>query len=166
MGTTSLPETRTDDLGQYIAFIGKFCRVWAVQLTNRNRYTDQKLLCLEHGREKERARVRIRNRSAVRPVDSADKAPCIPPLAKPFHVAVTAWLNNPSDSESTNALKSAMCMYELNFLLKKRLPPLPLNTAQAPAGLQGIAIEEPQFDNPEHRSTRLEFLADCKAYGA
>jgi hypothetical protein len=30
-------------------------------------------------------------------------------------------------------------------------------------GLEGLPVEVPEFDNPEHRTTRLEFLADCAA---
>jgi hypothetical protein len=164
MGTAVHTETRTDDLGEYIVFSGKFCRVRAVGLTNRNRYTDRSL-CLEHGREKERTRVRVRNRPVAPPFDNAAKAPSIPPLAKPFHDAMTAWLNNPSDSENTRVLKSALDLYEMNFLLRKRLPPLPPYTAAAPAGLQGLPIEEPTFDSPNHRTTHAEFMSDLQTYG-
>jgi hypothetical protein len=163
MGTALHPETRTDDLGEYIVFTGRYCRVCAVQLTNRNRFSFKKLLCQEHGRERERARVRVRNRPAAAPGEPA-KAPSIPPLAKPFHDSMVAWLNNP-DAENRRELQAQMSTYELNFLLRKRLPPLPPYTLDAPAGLQGLPLEEITFSNPEHRTTHGEFLSDCQTLG-
>jgi hypothetical protein len=174
MGTELRTETRRDDLGEYIVFSGKHCSAdgCGVQLTSRNRF-QRSLLCIEHGnalaREKWKNRDRTRparpsNKSESRSENTA-KAPSIPPLAKPFHDAMTAWLNNPSNTENARDLRSQMDLYEMNFLLRKRLPPLPPHTIHAPAGLEGLPIEEITFANPEHRTTHGEFLSDCQTLG-
>ena len=57
IGPRIRPVITYDDDGMLTTYTGKTCSVCAVQLTSRNRY-EAKLLCGEHGREHQRARIR------------------------------------------------------------------------------------------------------------
>lgn len=81
---------------------------------------------------------------------AARKTPALPPLNHRLHAAMTTWLNSPGEAFATSLLRSAMDDYELRHRLRRLLPP---------------PVEVPTPTNPEHRTTRLQFLADAKHYG-
>lgn len=68
------------------------------------------------------------------------------------YTAFSNWMRTPDNKARLVAVYGAMNAYELKYRIQRALPAIP--------------VEEVTFDNPEHRSTRLEFLADCATYGA
>jgi hypothetical protein len=155
------PVVRYDEDGQYLVFPGKHCMTegCGVALTSRNRY-EKVLMCREHGMEHERNRVRPGPEGEL-PINRQAKKPLrkqTPEMQK-LYAVFNPWARNPQPDHYLRLIE-AMKHYELVVRLKKAIPaPVPL------AGLDGIPVEEPTFTNPEHRSTRLEFLADCSSYG-
>lgn len=87
-----------------------------------------------------------------------------------LHDAFNAWLQQPQIEARYCLLTAAMREHELRERLRKLLPePVPTEPPAVPQGLhglQGIPVQEVTFTNPDHRSTRLEFLADATHYGA
>ena len=84
------------------------------------------------------------------------------------YAAFNSWMRRPDHEGNRAALTTAMNEHELRDRLRRLFPSLPAPVA----GLQGIPVQEVTFTNPsvadatEHRSTRLEFLADANHYGA
>lgn len=158
-GPRILPRVAFDDEGHYTIWPGKACTApgCGLQLTSRNRYGTS-LLCLEHGREMERSRVRKPARPRAAP-KAADTCPHRANLRAIFAV----WLKHPAEERFFRTLRQAMDAYELRERLMRAIQP----SAQVSAQVSPlhIPVEEPTFTNPEHRTTRLEFLADADHYG-
>ena len=80
-----------------------------------------------------------------------DGIPGLPILPKNLQAALVAWLQAPGETHTEVNLKTAMQDYELKARLRRAIP-----------------IEDPgdALTNPDHRSTRSEFIADADHYGA
>jgi hypothetical protein len=96
-----------------------------------------------------------------------------PPEEVHLFYCFTAWFHQPQIEARYRVLMEAMKERELKERLRKLLPePPPLAVPQGLHGLDGIPVQEVTFTNPsvtdatDHRSTRLEFLADANHYGA
>jgi hypothetical protein len=89
------------------------------------------------------------------------------PERQAVHAALTHWLTYPMRESSNAQLRAALSDYEVNARLRDLLPVV-VNTTETPTAIHGapsLPIEEVTFTNPAHRSTRLEFLADCSTHG-
>jgi len=76
------------------------------------------------------------------------------------HHRLARWLDDPTSGNANEELKAALVDWELKYRFTFfELPPSP-----RPIGL--IPVEAPQFTNPEHRTTRQEFLSACDALNA
>lgn len=152
------PVVLHDDEGRFTVFTGKFCPApgCGLQLTSRNRY-GLKLLCKGHGKEKDRERYVGR-----RSVPAAKKRKTYPadPEKQAVHAALGNWLAFPTEASAATRLRVAMVDYEVRHRLRAILPDV-----ASPQALPTIPLEETSFTNPEHRTTRTEFLSDAKTYG-
>lgn len=171
-GDNHLPVVTFDEEGQLITYPGKNCIAegCGVQLTSRNRYGHRRL-CLDHGRETECLRDKARRdaqpagASRNRPSgpftplrQASSKAPpsLIPATETRLIAALGTWLAAPWERFAGDMLNSALDDYELRRRLQVLIPrgtPIP------------IPVEDPIFTNPDHRTTRLEFLGDCSTHG-
>ena len=126
-GPRILPRVTTDEEGTFTIYTGKMCRVCYCQLTSRNRF-GASLLCNEHGRAEERARVRSganRPAGAVRATRAAtSKEPvgdqC--PHRKAVHRALSGFLFHPFDECAYRHTIDVMHEYELRARLLNVLP--------------------------------------------
>ncbi len=82
------------------------------------------------------------------------------------YAAFNSWMRRPDLADRYDDLRAAMNEHELKDRLRRLLPEVRPLAERRVAGLQGLPVEEVTFANPNHRSTRLEFLADCSTYGA
>ena len=122
-GPRMLPRVTCDDEGMFTIHTGKMCRVCDCQLTSRNRF-GASLLCNEHGRAEERARVR-RPAGAARATRAAtSKEPvgdqC--PHRKAVHRALSGFLFHPFDECAYRHTIDVMHEYELRARLLNVLP--------------------------------------------
>ncbi len=153
------PRVVFDHLGSYLVFPDRACAVCAVGLTSRNRY-GHKLLCAEHGLQQSRQRIRKAKGSPSQTVPATkpwDAEPC--PEKRNLRACFDRWLRMTTEPRIIDSLKAAMTNYELTARLRETIP------APTPEVIPSIPVEDPTFTNPEHRTTRLEFLADCEHYG-
>lgn len=156
------PRVVRDEEGTlYTIFPGKACAApgcAVLELTSRNRY-GSKTLCIEHGREEERNRMRGPRKSR-----SASVAPSSPsdPRKERLQGLFRSWVAHPDIESIREVLIEEMDHHELMTRLRRVLTP-----SAAPA-IQEIPVEDPgdALTNPDHRSTRSEFLADADYYGA
>ena len=127
-GPRILPRVTCDDESMFTIHTGKFCRVCECQLTSRNRF-GASLLCNEHGRAEERARVRS---GANRPAGvtkaraaAVTKEPvgdqC--PHRKAVHRALSGFLFHPFDECAYRHTIDVMHAYELRARLLNAIPP-------------------------------------------
>lgn len=151
-----------DQEGQLTIYTGKVCSVCALPLTSRNRY-GQKLLCIEHGREADSARVR--RPKVSKPSMPRTGSSQTPTATTHLQALFRAWLVHPADERLSRELQTAMDDHELKERLRRLLPPAETRTTKAPAAIQAIPVEEITFTNPNHRTTHGEFLADADHYG-
>ena len=174
-------QTVHDEQGPYTLFVGRRCCAdgCGVALTSRNRY-GTKLLCLQHGRDHERERARHRYATGLRmtpkgalagttkATKTTSHAPGTLAIADPqwrkVYGPLNAWLIEPTSVEAAERLQAALIDHEMRYRLKALLPWVPSTRTDAPS-IGRIPCEEPSFTNPEHRTTRLEFLADADHYG-
>ena len=127
LGPRMLPRVTCDEEGLLTTYTDKLCRVCDVQLTSRNRF-GASLLCNEHGRAEERARVRSganRPAGAVRATRAAtSKEPvgdqC--PHRKAVHRALSGFLFHPFDECAYRHTIDVMHEYELRARLLNVLP--------------------------------------------
>ena len=113
-----------DEQGSYKVFTGKTCGVCHVQLDSRNRY-DLKLLCKEHGREKERERERNRhpNRKARATEARQPRQAFDPdPRRQAVHDALAYWLDDPLSPFAIPALQKKLDEVELNARIRQVKP--------------------------------------------
>ena len=186
IGPRIRPVITYDDDGMLTTYTGKTCSVCAVQLTSRNRY-EAKLLCGEHGREHQRARIRKpkagQTGSRPRVAAAAVVAPTDPERDR-LRRLFNAWLQHPDFGAGRAVLLAAMNEYELTERLRRVLPsPAPVPIPErvqavqaeqagvptfAPLPFASIPVEDPggALTNPEHRFTLSEYLADADNYGA
>jgi hypothetical protein len=69
---------------------------------------------------------------------------------------LSRWLRDPTARGANEELKAALVDFELKYRFTFfDLPKAPLE----------IPVEVPHFNNPEHRTTRQEFLSACDALG-
>jgi hypothetical protein len=146
------PILRHDEHGQYTIYPDKRCTVegCGVMLTSRNRYL-RSMHCTQHG-------------------PSAQSVQRVPPLPLRLHFAFCEWLNYPASAEAQETLRAAMADFELRSRLRRLIPKTApvapaASSSECDQRRTGIPVEDPAFTNPDHRTTRLEFLADCSTYG-
>ena len=125
LGPRMLPRVTCDDEGMFTIYTGKLCRVCDCQLTSRNRF-GASLLCNEHGRAVERARVRRpAGVSKARAAAAATKEPvgdqC--PHRKAAHRALSGFLFHPFDECAYRHTIDVMHAYELRARLLNAIPP-------------------------------------------
>lgn len=158
------PIVRHDEEGQYTIYPNLRCPAegCGVMLTSRNRY-GRSMLCSQHHR---------RSASVIQEHGpDAPSAHRVPPLPLRLHFAFCEWLNYPGSAQNQETLRIAMADYELRSRLRRLIPKTPsvapaaLPSGVGPGSITGIPAEEVTFDNPDHRTTREEFLADCSTYG-
>jgi hypothetical protein len=148
LGPRVEPITVTDETGEYILFRGKHCSRadCGVALTSRNRH-ENKLLCRKH-RPKRVGPSAGRPRQKRKKLDISEE--------KKVQNVLSCWLCDPTDRNANEQLKAAMIDFELRYrFIFFDLPTPP----------QAIPLEEPHFTNPEHRTTRQEYLSACDAHG-
>jgi hypothetical protein len=109
------PIIHFDQDGQYTVFTGKTCSVCGLALTSRNRY-ETALLCLEHGKEKERARVR-------QPRTRGETNKRHGPEWMRLHALFNAWATHPTEHSVYLTLRGAMREHEMKQRLSSLLPP-------------------------------------------
>jgi hypothetical protein len=179
-----------------------------VNLTSRSRYGKMNL-CMPHGKEYDRERLRLRrlargtptreemsaaamqrseqreaeaaatrpskpakalapSKAPAEPAKASNPAPTItglPILPKALQGALVAWLEAPGETATEINLQKALRDYELMARLRKAIPPqlqgLPIDHEESPM----VSPYDPQGLNPDYRTTKLEFLADCATYG-
>lgn len=151
LGPRIPPQVVTDETGSYTVFTGKHCRGanCGVLLTSRNRH-GLRLLCVEHGRERDRNRGK-RFATVAEPFANVTD-----PRRLVMHQTFARWIADPTNREHNERLKAAMVDFELKyrFAYHDLLKPLPQ-----------IPVEEPTFSQPHHRTTRLEYISACDALG-
>jgi len=175
---TRLPaQVRHDAHGTYTVFTGLRCSGpgCGVALTSRNRAA-RNLLCIEHGRAKDRDRKRKGSATFPTIAKPSDPSPLNEyhvsnPQRQALHGALSEWMSRPTTPECITRLQSALTDYELRHRIQAALPyytaPLADRAAPttAPSGTPSLPVEEVTFSNPDHRTTRLEFLSACAAHG-
>lgn len=175
-GPTVRPRlVRDEDGTMYTIYPGKACAAPGcpvLELTSRNRY-GKKTLCIEHGRAADRNRgPRSAEQIAAAKVRRGTKAAAAPidPQRDRLHNIFRGWLQHPEIESLRDVLIAAMDEYELMARLRRLIPAAAASgpvTAPTRAPLS-IPVEDPtdSLTNPNHRSTRSEFLADADHYGA
>ena len=125
-GPRILPRVTCDDEGHYTIYTGKLCRVCDCQLTSRNRQ-GRSLLCIEHGREEERARIRRPGGAARAQAKRTGQEtaawvdPC--PHRQAVRSAMKAWLDSPTDEAMYAYILDVMHNHELRVRLLDAIPP-------------------------------------------
>ena len=125
-GPRILPRVTCDDEGHYTIYTGKLCRVCDCQLTSRNRQ-GRSLLCIEHGREEERARIRRPGGAARAQAKRTGQEtaawvdPC--PHRQAVRSAMKAWLDSPTDGAMYAYFLEVMHNHELRARLLNAIPP-------------------------------------------
>ena len=124
-GPRILPRVTCDEEGHYTVYTGKLCRVCDCQLTSRNRQ-GRSLLCIEHGKEEERARIRRPGGAARAQAKRTGQEtaawvdPC--PHRKAVHRALSGFLFHPFDECAYRHTIDVMHEYELRARLLNVLP--------------------------------------------
>ena len=123
IGPRIRPVIHFDEEGMFTVWPDKACSVCAVGLTSRNRY-ENKTLCIEHGKEHQRNRVRKPQASASA---QASAAATVRKEQSPEHARLyrcfNAWVRNPSNDDHCQAMRQAMDSHELNERIKRAIPP-------------------------------------------
>ena len=146
-----------------------------------------------HGRASDRARYNLKMGEGSKPRLGPDGLPLPKALhvvdaeRQGVHAAVCAFLTKPTDLDLRANIEDALKVFEMRFYMKaiaarpptehvtigltknsthrtdlritahRATPAIPLACLQV--------TEEVTFTNPDHRSTRSEFLSDCSTYG-
>ena len=141
-----------------------------VELTSKNRH-GTKTLCLQHGREEDRNRVRgprAPRSSSAKPGSKPSSTSTTPaemadPKKERLLALFRSFLAHPTVESTREVLIEEMDRHELIARLRRVIPP-----AATVAPIGPIPVEDPSDDltNPNHRSTRSEFLSDADQYGA
>jgi hypothetical protein len=155
VGPRVKPVTVTDGMGEYTVYRGKHCRHpdCGIELASRNRHENQ-LLCREHRPKRSRSAGRPREKKQAS--DFAEKTPQAISGHRKVQNILSTWLCDPTDRIAGERLQSALVDYELIYRF---------TFTELPSPLKEIPLEEPHFTNPEHRTTRQEFLSACDAHG-
>ena len=125
-GPRMLPRVTCDDEGMFTIYTGKMCRVCYCQLTSRNRF-GASLLCMNHGRQAEKERIRRPGgaaRAQAKRMGQASEAwvdPC--PHRQAVRSALDAWLNSPTDPAMYAYFLEVMHNHELRARLLNAIPP-------------------------------------------
>ena len=89
---------------------------------------------------------------------AGSRCPRIPPLSKPLHAALIAWLGRPGSGDTTSTLHKALDEYELRHRIRRSIAALPTPQGGSPLPLRKTNRKQAMSTSPTLRNQYIAIV--------